>query len=90
MFDRCVKVAKVLWSTLHWCIERKTKWTFPFATICWKFWQYNEQCLFNNIGLVKIGPHGWKMTILRKLTTINGIKCMKKGIWDGYCKVSKC
>jgi hypothetical protein len=28
------------------------------------------------------------MTILRKLTTMNGIKCMKKGICDGYCKVS--
>jgi hypothetical protein len=88
MFDRCVKVAKVLWSVLPWCIERKTKWTFPFVTISWKFWQYNEQCLFNNIGLVKIGPHGWQMTILRKLTTMNIIKWMKKGICDGYCKVS--
>jgi hypothetical protein len=28
------------------------------------------------------------MTILRKLTTMNGIKCMKKGICDGYCEVS--
>jgi hypothetical protein len=87
MFDICVKIAKVLWSVLFWCIERKTKWTFPFATISWKFWQYNELCLFNNIGSIKIGPRGWKMTMLRKLTIMN-IKFMKKYICDGCCEVS--
>jgi hypothetical protein len=60
----------------------------PLLQISWKFWKYNEQGLFNNIGSIKMGPHGWQMTILRKLTTMNGIKCMKKGICDGYCKVS--
>jgi hypothetical protein len=55
---------------------------------CSPLLQYNEQYLFNNIGSIKIGPHGWQMTILRMLTTMNGIKCMKKGICDGYCKVS--
>ncbi len=52
----------------------------PSLQISWKFWKYNEQGLFNNIGSIKIGLHGWQMTILKKLTTMNDIKCMKKGI----------
>jgi hypothetical protein len=48
---------------------------------CWS----NVQ--INNIGSIKIGPCGWKMTNLKKLTIIN-IKFMKNKKCDGCCEVS--